>query len=101
LTTSRTGPDQPPSDEELWSAYVGGDPRASGEAFIGIYRRYRDTMRSTMEAAGLSGREAERRVGAVFMRALDANDGRVLPLRVRLEEAARAVAADPDWSSVS
>jgi hypothetical protein len=101
VTTSRTGPDRPPSDEDLWSAYVGDDPRASGEAFIVIYTRYREAMRSTMEAAGLSGREAENRVGSVFVRALDASDGRSLPLRVRLEYAARAVAAEPDWNSVS
>jgi hypothetical protein len=99
VTSSDTDPDAL-TDEELWCAFMGDDPRMAGEAFIVIYTRYRDTMRSTMEAAGLSSREAENRVGSVFMRALDANDGNPLPLRVRLKEAAQAVAADPDRSSV-
>ncbi len=85
------------TDEALWCAYLGNDPQASGEAFIGIYTRYRDTMRTMMEAAGLSESEAENRVGSVFIRALDVNDARPIPLRTRLEEAAGAVAADPDW----
>lgn len=91
------------SDAELWRAYVdddakgAGDAKAAGEAFILIYARYRDRMRSTMEAAGLSANEAEHRVGSVFMRALDTQDTRDMPLASRLEEAARAIAADPDW----
>lgn len=100
MTRSEDGPDAL-TDEALWRAYVGDDPRASGEAFICIYTRYRDTMRSVMEAAGLSGGEAENRVGSVFIRALDASDARPIPLRARLEEAARAVAADPDWRPVA
>lgn len=100
MTRSDAAPDAL-TDDALWSACVGDDPRASGEAFIGIYTRYRDTMRSAMEEAGLSGSEAENRVGSVFIRALDAGDARPIPLRTRLEEAARAVAADPDWKPVT
>jgi hypothetical protein len=99
LTRTDTEPDAL-TDEALWRAYVGDDPRAAGEAFIGIYIRYRDLMRSLMEAAGLSGSEAENRVGSVFLRALAASDARPIPLRARLENAARAVAADPDWKPV-
>lgn len=86
-----------PSDAELWRTYGGDDATAAGEAFILIYARYRDRMRSTLESAGLSAGEAEYRVGSVFLRALDVRDTRPLPLRRRLEEAASAVAADPAW----
>ena len=85
------------SDEELWHAYNGDDAAGSGEAFIRIYTRYRDHMRSTMEAAGLSEGEAENRVGAAFIRALEEHGGADIPLRTRLEESARRVAADPNW----
>jgi hypothetical protein len=100
VTSSDTDPGAL-TDEELWCAYMGDDPREAGEAFIRIYMRYRDTMRSTMEVAGLSDREAENRVGSVFTRGLDVNDRSRLPLRARLEDAARLVANDPDWGSVS
>ena len=85
------------SDETLWRAYNGDDAAQSWEAFIRIYTRYRDQMRSTMEAAGLSEGEAENRVGAAFSRALEDDSAADIPLRKRLEESARRVAADTNW----
>ena len=88
------------SDEELWRAYTSDDAAQSGEAFIRIYTRYRDHMRSTMEAAGLSEGEAENRVGAAILRALE-DSAADIPLRTRVEESARRVAADPHWRATS
>ncbi len=87
-----------PSDAELWQAYTGENPTASGEAFILLYTRYRERVRSWLEAAGLSASEAENCIGSAFLRALDEHDARDLPLRARLEEATHAVATDKSWS---
>lgn len=42
-----------------------------GEPVRAIYMRYRDIVRSELEAAGLSPVDAETRVGAVFIQALN------------------------------
>ncbi len=53
-----------------------------------------------MEAAGLSPADAERRVGTVFVRALDPPEGPPagVDLRELLMSVARQVAADSGWA---
>lgn len=90
------------SDDELQSAWLSEDELApaSGEPFLVVYNRYRDAVREEMEqSGGLDRREAENRVGSVFMRAQD--DPEIppdTPLRERLLMVARKVAADPHWT---
>src|SRR5687768_6016642 len=86
------------SDGELQRAWFDeGDD--DGLAFNEVYRRYRDLVRAEMEAAGLGLREAEDRVGSVFLRAR--YESAEIPLtgslRDRLFIVARAVAVDPNW----
>lgn len=59
------------SDEELLRRYQDESADDDGEPFMAIYMRYRDTVRVELEAAGLSPADAENRVGAVFIRALN------------------------------
>jgi hypothetical protein len=87
-----------PSDAELLRSWVTGDQESAGETFISIYARYRDTVRGELEAAGLTPREAEDRLGAVFVVAerMRADVPPEIALADRLVAAAREVAADPN-----
>jgi hypothetical protein len=91
------------TDEELLSRYVREDSGEGehGEIFLAILHRYRNSVRREMEAAGLAAAESERRVGTVFVRALDPPEGP--PAGVDLRElalsVARHVAADSKWAS--
>jgi hypothetical protein len=87
-------------DNELLRRYrTPGTETVAAEAFIEIYRRYRARARNALEAEGLDRREAEQRLGAVFIRALDrrADIPAGMPLAELLMKAAREVATDPDW----
>lgn len=88
--------DDQPTDEELVRLYLSGTEGA-GEAFFAIYGRYRATVRGELEAAGLSAREAENHVGAVFTRALDPSRhiGAEIDLRALLINHARDIACSP------
>jgi hypothetical protein len=77
-----------------------GDPvDDDGEAFLAVYTRWRDAVRKELESAGLSPREAENRLGTVFIRALDPDQQipATIPLQERLMRFANEVAADPEW----
>lgn len=90
------GGDDPRSDEELLQAYQ-SDADDNGEAWTAIYLRYRGMVRHRLEAEGLGPPEAEHRVGAVFIRVLNA-EGETRPLRQMLEEEAAVVAQLPEWN---
>lgn len=86
-------------DDELLRRYLADEPDDDGETFMAIYTRHRLAVRAELEAAGLPPQEAENRVGAVFMRALDQHpDSAELSLRDRLLVLAREVAQEHDWT---
>lgn len=87
-----------PSDAALLRLWL-EDPDC-GETFIAVYGRFREAVRDEMESAGLAPREAEDRVGAVFIRAEETRESLPVdtPLRARLLAVAREVAADPAWT---
>lgn len=88
-----------PSDAELLRAYLDPATDDDGEAFNTIYCRYRDEVRRTLELEGLPPREAENRVGSVFIKALDVEPSDSLPsLPDLLRTVAREVAHDSDWT---
>lgn len=68
--------DDPRPDVELLDAYRRDDD--NGQAFLAILYRYRRFVRERLEREGLQPEEAERSVGAVFIRAL--NSDRESPL---------------------
>jgi hypothetical protein len=85
------------SDEELLRRYQDDATDNDGEPFMAIYMRYRDTVRA-VEAAELSPADAENRVGAVFIQALNdppQRDG--VLLRERLLALARDIEVSDDW----
>jgi hypothetical protein len=86
------------SDAELLRRYHDESADDDGEPFMAIYMRYREAVRAALEAAGLSAADAENRVGAVFIRALNERerDGRVF-LRERLLALAREIGSDQHW----
>ena len=88
------------SDAELLRAYLDPAVDDDGIAFNTIYARYRDEVRQRLELEGLSPQEAEKRVGAVFIRALD-RDPEDVPasLPEMLPGVAKEVAHDPHWAS--
>jgi hypothetical protein len=92
-----------PSDTDLLSAWLSEeeDGAGTGEAFLVVYSRYRVAVHDEMVQAGLERREAENRVGSVFLRAQDAPVPPDTPLRERLMAVAREVAADPHWKPES
>jgi hypothetical protein len=63
--------DDEPSDAELLRRYNHESTDDDGEPFMAIYMRYRDVVRSELEAAGLSPVDAETRAGAVFIQTLN------------------------------
>jgi hypothetical protein len=84
------------ADAELLRAYL--VPDNDGLAFNSIYCRYRDEVRACLEDEGLKSGEAEQRIGAVFIRALDRTpESGPDSLREMLLGIAREVAHDPDW----
>jgi hypothetical protein len=86
------------SDEELLRRNQDDATDNDGEPFMAIYMRYRDTVRAALEAAGLSPADAENRVGAVFIQALNdppQRDG--VLLRERLLALARDIEVSDDW----
>jgi hypothetical protein len=85
------------SDEELLRWYQDESTDHNGEPFMVIYMRYREPVRAEMEAAGLTPADAESRVGAVFIRAMNDAQSDGVTLRERLVALARALAADPEW----
>jgi hypothetical protein len=89
-----------PSDDELQRAWLSEEESGIGEPpFMVIYNRYRVAVHDEMVRAGLDKREAENRVGSVFLRAQD--DPEIppeTPLRDRLLTVARKVATDADWT---
>lgn len=93
MNTVSEAPD-PRTDVELLHAYREGDE--DGRALPEIYRRHRDKVLQVLEDEGLPPREADDRIGAVFLRALS-RDSSSEPLRETLCDEARAVAHDPDW----
>ena len=88
------------SDDELLRRCVGSPVDDDGEAFLAVYTRWRDRVRNELESAGLSPREAENRLGTVFIRALDPDQQipATTPLQERLMRFAREVAADTEWA---
>jgi hypothetical protein len=88
------------SDDELLRRCVGDPVDDDGEAFLAIYTRWRDPVRNELESVGLSPREAEDRLGTVFIRALDPDQQipATMPLQERLMRFAREVAADAEWA---
>lgn len=87
------------SDAELLRRYQDESVDDDGEPFMAIYMRYRDTVRAELEAARLSPADAENRVGAVFIRALNdppQRDG--VSLRESLLALAREIGAADDWA---
>lgn len=88
------------SDGELLRRCVGDPADDNGEAFLAVYTRWRDPVRNELESAGLSPREAENRLGTVFIRALDPDQQvpATMPLQERLMRSAREVAADTEWT---
>lgn len=87
------------SDAELLRRYQDESADDDGEPFMVIYMRYRDTVRAELEAAGLTPADAENRVGAVFIRALNdppRRDG--VSLRERLLALAHEIGAADDWA---
>lgn len=87
------------SDAELLRQYRDEATDNDGEPFMAIYMRYRDTVRAELEAAGLLPADAENRVGAVFIRALnDPPQREGVPLRERLLALAREIGAADDWA---
>lgn len=95
-----TDPEQhdEPTDADLQAAWLDDEHEDSGETFITVYNRYRDEVREAMVLTGLEPREAENRVGSVFLRAREAVVPVDMPLRERLLKVARTVANDPEWS---
>lgn len=85
------------SDEELLRLYRDEAVDNDGEHFMAIYMRYRERVRSELEAAGLSPADAESRVGSVFIQALNDPKPDEITLCERLLALARAVGADPHW----
>jgi hypothetical protein len=86
------------SDAELLRRYQDESADDDGEPFMAIYMRYRDTVRTELEAGGLSPADAENRVGAVFIRALNDSPQRdEVPLRERLFALAREIGGADDW----
>jgi hypothetical protein len=88
------------SDDELLRRCVGDPADDDGEAFLAVYTRWRDPVRNELESAGLSAREAENRLGTVFIRALDPDQKipATMALQERLMRFAREVAADTEWA---
>lgn len=70
---------------------------ADGTAFLSLYVRHRDGVRTALEEAGLSTREAEARINEVFVRMMDGRSGvdRFRPLADTLRDLARVVAELP------
>jgi hypothetical protein len=80
------------TDGELLRAYA--EPENDGLAFNAIYFRYRDQVRAALEGEGLTGQDAEQRIGVVFLRALEG--AAPTALGETLVRVAREVAHDPD-----
>lgn len=84
-------------DEELRRRWTDENFEDAGHLFIAIYNRYRQPVRDELEAAGLTPRDAEERVGSVFLRAQESASAGG-SLREVLLTVARAVARDSNWS---
>lgn len=89
----------PRPDDELLRAYRDPEHDDDGRALTAIYHRHREEVLDMLEAEGLTRREAEKRVGAVFLRALNREECN-LRLRDLLVNEARMVAHDADWMPV-
>jgi hypothetical protein len=86
------------TDDELFACYTSGND-TDGSAFLAMYARYRPVVRAELERAGLAPREAERRIGLVFVRALDgAAPLAAVSLRDHILTTARDVAHERDFS---
>jgi hypothetical protein len=86
------------TDAELLGAYA--EAANDGLAFNTIYFRYRDQVRSWLEAEGLTTQDAEQRIGTVFFRALEGAAVNTSPvLRGLLLRVAHEVAYDPNWDT--
>ena len=96
-----TPPANSRTDDELLRTYLDPDVDDDGEAFNAIWCGYRDEVRRLLEEVGLSAKEAENRVGAVFIIALD-RDASDPPhtLREILHRIAHEVARDPQWRPI-